>query len=81
MFYNLFRYGIIEWIFKNISAINGGVGWVREYERKGGIVASLDVCTMGGYQILAILAICYLYETTARPSPYFEISVMARCLM
>ena len=55
MFYNLFLYGIIDWIFKNIPIRNSGWGleWF-EYVRNGGLVTCVRLLMMGeGVKILS----------------------------
>ena len=61
MLFNLFLYGIIYWIFKNIplEVVGGGLKWY-EYVRNGGLVARVCVRTMGkGGQIFVILVRTY----------------------
>ena len=58
MFYSLFLYGIIDWIFKNISArmVWEGVRWVRQ-RTKMGVVARVHVHTMreGGQTLVTMV--------------------------
>ena len=47
IFYNLFLYGLIDWIFESFPNRNGGVRWERVHMEWGVILLYMCVYTMG----------------------------------